>query len=116
MMYDECYRGYGRFRELLFHLYESGPYCCDAVVGSFCNYLSMWLDDNRYELRKFEIAGEDIEELQKNVTVPLGRGESAQKELDEIHAARLNMAELFIPPAKKIDRCPEDILKEEIEK
>ena len=118
-MYDECYRGYERLRAFLYDLYDSWQESLEHKWNSL-EWMARWLDDNGYELRKFEVPDEDIAEINKLskelredaekgfVDAAYGPGHSEGK-------VSLDISELFTPPAKKMDRCPEDILKEEIE-
>ena len=117
----DCYRTYDDLRAILCEIDEDiwgEDNSCD--IGTTMEELAKWLVDNGYQLERYEIAGDDIKELQDNLTVRLERTEDEQAELDRLQSERLtgslDLTNLIIPPAKKVDRCPEDILKEEIEK
>ena len=122
-MYKDCYRGLTAIKEVLGQIIWDimddfdGPYLTPTYVTE---KVSQWLVDNEYEISKYGIPDDDIKELQDNLTVRLERTEDEQAELDRLQSERLtgslDLTNLIIPPAKKMDRCPEDILKEEIEK
>ena len=111
----DCYRTYDDLRAIIWDILSNAFDPDDNTV----EYLSKWLVDNGYQLERYEIAGDDIKELQDNLTVRLERTEDEQAELDRLQSERLtgslDLTNLIIPPAKKMDRCPEDILKEEVE-
>ena len=91
-MYDECYRLRADVVGLLIDLH----YTSDTYGYDFIEYVAKWMEENEFELRKYGVDERDVPERERLT-------------------GSLDLTNLIIPPAKKMDRCPEDILKEEIE-
>ena len=100
-MYKDCYRSYGDLRALLNGL-DMPLYSKDMP-----KMLSKWLVDNGYEISRYEMDDDYIDGLRKELREDAESGFAGDE--------RLNIKDLIMPPVK-LDRCPEDILKEEIEK
>jgi len=131
----DCYRTYHDLRALLRDLLWMNSDCV-ATFHDAAEHIAQYLVDNGYEISKYEIAGEDVpegERFEGPYIKPIYINEEvleARKKRGEIRES-LDTSELFMPPVKKsladgiaekggrgfdeLDRCPEDILREEIE-
>ena len=110
----DCYRTYDDLRALLGGL--DLPLCAEDVP----EMLSKWMVDNGYQLERYEIPDEDIEDGFKGphfkpiyIDKEVLKERERRGELKRGTTDSLDLNDLIIPPA--MDRCPEDMLKEEVE-
>ena len=80
----DCYRTDFDLRALFKQIQEDNAMC----KGMFEDYLRRWMLDNGYEISKYEIPEEDVDMLRKPHERPK-------------FAGKLDMNELFMPPAKR---------------
>ena len=109
-MYKDCYRTYDDLRAFLSDVLTGvggdWPWEC-LGLDDFSEHITKWLVDNGYEISRYEMDDDYIDGLRKELREDAESGFAGDE--------RLNIKDLIMPPVK-LDRCPEDILKEEIEK
>ena len=122
-MYKDCYRGLTAIKEVLGQIIWDimddfdGPYLTPTYVTE---KVSQWLVDNEYEISKYGIPDEDVPSIMDRI---------CDAEVNEAITGKpglMDVADMIMhkKPAMDrcpegsdhLDRCPEDILKEEIEK
>ena len=126
-MYKDCYRSYDDLRAILLERMEC--ICSDLGWGwgamcpdDLANGLAKWMLDNGYEISRYEMDDDYIDGLRKELREDAESG-FAGEERERLtgpdwrkgEVVGLNIKDLIMPPVK-LDRCPEDILREEIEK
>ena len=114
----DCYRGLTAILELFMGIQED----CDGALTPMG--IAIWCNDNGYQLERYTIAGEDVPKIESAQWFEDDKGNITvnRKSLES-----LDLADLIMFPAKKPamercpevseqrDRCPEDILREEVE-